>query len=48
MYNCTKNYIDGERVDSTAGSVGDIINPATGQLLLLSMMALMVRTTNTF
>ncbi|MDH4000943.1 MAG: aldehyde dehydrogenase family protein, partial [Xanthomonadales bacterium] len=33
MYNCTKNYIDGEWFDSTGGSVGDIINPATEQVI---------------
>ena len=29
MYDCTRNYIDGEWVKSTAGVVSDIVNPAT-------------------
>ncbi|MBT8048178.1 MAG: aldehyde dehydrogenase family protein [Xanthomonadales bacterium] len=29
MYDCTRNYINGEWVTSTAGSLHDIINPAT-------------------
>ena len=31
MYNCTRNYINGEWVESTSGNVHDIINPATEQ-----------------
>jgi len=29
MYNCTRNYINGEWVESTSGDLHDIINPAT-------------------
>jgi aldehyde dehydrogenase (NAD+) len=29
MYDCTRNYIDGEWLKSTAGVVSDIVNPAT-------------------
>jgi len=29
MYDCTRNYINGEWVNSTAGTLHDIINPAT-------------------
>jgi aldehyde dehydrogenase (NAD+) len=29
MYNCTRNYINGEWIESTSGDVHDIINPAT-------------------
>ena len=29
MYDCTRNYINGEWVNSTAGDINDIINPAT-------------------
>ena len=31
MYNCTRNYINGEWVESGLGGVHDIINPATEQ-----------------
>ena len=31
MYDCTRNYINGEWVNSTAGTLHDIINPATEQ-----------------
>jgi aldehyde dehydrogenase (NAD+) len=31
MYDCTKNYIDGEWAASSGGSLHDIINPATEQ-----------------
>ncbi|MCJ7815997.1 MAG: aldehyde dehydrogenase family protein, partial [Xanthomonadales bacterium] len=29
MYDCTRNYINGEWVKSAAGTLHDIINPAT-------------------
>ena len=29
MYDCTRNYINGEWVESSATSLHDIINPAT-------------------
>ncbi len=29
MYDCTRHYINGEWVNSTAGTLRDIINPAT-------------------
>ena len=31
MYDCTRNYINGEWLESSAGEVHDIINPATEQ-----------------
>ena len=31
MYDCSRNYINGEWVNSTAGTLHDIINPATEQ-----------------
>jgi len=33
MYDCTKNYINGEWVDSCGGSTHDIINPATEEVI---------------
>jgi aldehyde dehydrogenase (NAD+) len=31
MYDCTKNYIDGEWVAATGGTLHDVVNPATEQ-----------------
>jgi aldehyde dehydrogenase (NAD+) len=33
MYDCTKNYINGEWVDSIGGSTHDIINPSTEDII---------------
>jgi len=33
MYDCTKNYINGEWVDSIGGSAHDIINPSTEEVI---------------
>jgi aldehyde dehydrogenase (NAD+) len=33
MYDCTKNYINGEWVESRGGSTHDIINPATEEVI---------------
>ena len=33
MYDCTRNYINGEWIESRGGSIHDVVNPSTEEVI---------------